>query len=194
MTMAIMPNTRSADSPSSGSTPERRDRASPIPLALLSFSASRSRRSALLQWSTTEEKSTSRFVIEKGTDAVAFRDIDSLAATGDSNTVSNYPYTDKHLWNGVNYYRLKMVGNDGHFKYSPVRSVNDTLSAPSVQVSIPIPSSTGTLYVSHFGQLPADPGNGRLGQDYVQSIDTHGFSSIRCSSVISPKAFTSSTS
>jgi hypothetical protein len=145
----------------------------PYPLALLSFTASRVPAGALLQWSTTEEKSTRRFVIEKSTDAIAFRDIDSLAATGDSNTVSNYLYTDKQLVNGINYYRLKMVGNDGHFKYSPVRSVNDTLSASSVRL-YPNPLVTGTLSVVtsvNCRQIRVTDVSGRL----VQAIDAHGF-------------------
>lgn len=150
----------------------------PYPFALLSFTAARSGSGALLQWSTTEEKNTSRFIIERSSDAISFKDIDSVKAIGDSNTINNYPYTDKHLLNGVNYYRLKMIGNDGHFKFSPVRSVNDTLSAPpnpdSLVVSIyPNPVITGTLSVStptDCREIRVTDVSGRI----IQTVETHG--------------------
>lgn len=150
----------------------------PYPFALLSFTAARSGSGALLQWSTTEETNTSRFIIERSSDAVSFKDIDSVKAIGDSNTVNNYPYTDNHLLNGVNYYRLKIVGNDGHFKFSPVRSVNDTLSAPpnpdSLVISLfPNPVITGTLSVNssvNCQEIRVTDVSGRI----IQTVETHG--------------------
>ena len=150
----------------------------PYPFALLSFTAARSGSGALLQWSTTEETKTSRFIIERSSDAVSFKDIDSVKAIGDSNTVNNYPYTDKHLLNGINYYRLKIVGDDGHFKFSPVCSVNDTLSAPpnpdSLAVTIyPNPVITGTLSVNtptNCREIRVTDVSGRI----IQTVETHG--------------------
>jgi len=119
----------------------------PLPLALLSFTAARSGNDALLQWSTTGEKNTSRYIIEKSVDGSGFLAIDSVVAVGDSSSVNNYRYTDHHLWNGVNYYRLRMISTNRQFKYSPVRTVNDTLS--SVVISVyPNPVHTGILYIS----------------------------------------------
>jgi hypothetical protein len=118
-----------------------------LPLALLSFTASRTGPSALLTWSTTGEQNANRYVIEKSRDANSFAAIDSLPANGtDSNIVDHYQYTDTHLWNGINYYRLRMVANSGRTLYSPVRSVTDTLanSAPGVY---PNPVVGGILYV-----------------------------------------------
>jgi subtilase family protein/type IX secretion system substrate protein/immune inhibitor InhA-like protein len=120
----------------------------PLPLALLSFTAARSgNTSALLQWSTTGESNTSRYIIQKSTDGVNFFSIDSVKAVGDSDAVNNYRYTDYHLENGVNYYRLRMMIIDQSSKYSPVRTVNDTLN--SLVISIyPNPVQTGLLYIT----------------------------------------------
>ncbi|MDP4247870.1 MAG: S8 family peptidase [Bacteroidota bacterium] len=119
----------------------------PYPLALLSFTATKNGNSALLAWSTTGEKNSKRYVIEKSRDANSFAAIDSVPANGtDSNIVDHYQYTDTHLWNGINYYRLRMVTNNGPVLYSPVRSVTDTLanSGPGVY---PNPVVGGILYV-----------------------------------------------
>jgi hypothetical protein len=142
------------------------------PFALLSFTAAKTGTDALLQWSTTEEMNTSRYVLEKSGNAVNFQDIDSVNATGDSNTVANYSYTDKKLFNGVNYYRLRIVAANGQLKYSPVRSVNDSSSSLVVNL-YPNPVITGSLSVStsvNCRQIRITDALGRL----IQSIGTHG--------------------
>ena len=90
---------------------------------------------------------TSRFVIEKSGDAIRFDALDSVRAVGDSATVNHYPYADNHLLNGTNYYRLRMVGRNGLFKYSPVRSVNDTINNVIIGI-YPNPVQNGILYIN----------------------------------------------
>jgi hypothetical protein len=120
----------------------------PSNLVLLSFTAAKTGSDALLQWSTIQEAGTSRFVIEKSRDGTGFFAIDSLKATGNSNIVDYYRYTDKNTWSGANYYRLKIVGNNEAFNYSPTLVVND--SSGSLLVSLyPNPvERDGRLYIS----------------------------------------------
>jgi hypothetical protein len=118
-----------------------------LPLALLSFTAARAGPGAILYWSTQGEANTNRYVIEKSKDAATFTAIDSLKASGDSTNLVFYQYPDNHLWNGINYYHLRMVANDGQVKVSPVRSVNDTLNIAAIGV-YPNPVEAGILYVN----------------------------------------------
>lgn len=145
----------------------------PYPLALLSFTAARSGSGALLQWSTTQEKSTSRFVIQKSSDNVNFFSIDSVKAIGDSNAVTHYRFIDNHLLNGVTYYRLKMIGLDGRFKYSPIRSLNNTIN--NLVISLyPNPVQTGILYIStsvNCQSIQIFDVSGRV----IKTVSTHGF-------------------
>jgi hypothetical protein len=145
----------------------------PYPLALLSFTAARSDSGALLQWSTEEEMRTSRFVIQKSSDGSLFSAIDSVKAIGDSNTVDHYRYTDGHLFNGTNYYRLKLVATDGSYKYSPVRSVNDTINNLVIDL-YPNPVLNGTLYIStsvNCRMIQLYDVSGRA----LQTMGTHGY-------------------
>ncbi len=96
----------------------------PPPATTLSFMAVRTGDNALLQWSTTNAITLSRFIIEKSTDSIHFTVLDSVAATADGNTVDAYQYTDTHLVEGLNYYRLREVDQDGLYTWSPVRSVD----------------------------------------------------------------------
>jgi len=118
----------------------------PLPLTLLSFTAVKSGIYGLLQWSTTNDNGVNRFIIQKSSDGTRFTDLDSLPAAADSNTIHSYRYTDTHLLPGINYYRLRMRDVDGHFTYSPVRTLDGSGSA---QISVyPNPVLDGNLYVS----------------------------------------------
>ncbi|HZE84995.1 MAG TPA: T9SS type A sorting domain-containing protein, partial [Puia sp.] len=145
----------------------------PYPLALLSFTVARSAGGGLLQWGTKEEWYTSRYVIQKSSDGINFFNIDSVKAVGDSGTVDNYRYTDYHLFNGVNYYRLKITGLDRSFKYSVVRSISDTISRLVVSL-YPNPVRTGILQIStsvNCTSIQLTDVSGRV----LQTMATHGF-------------------
>lgn len=96
-----------------------------LPLAafLQSFTATKVDTKALLEWTTMQEKNTSTYIIQKSSDGTSYSDLGSVAAKGSTDSVSTYQYTDKILWNGNNYYRLKIVFTDGHFIYSPARLI-----------------------------------------------------------------------
>lgn len=120
--------------------------ATPLPLTLLSFTAVRSGANGLLQWSTSDAAGTSRFVIEKSTDNLHYTALDSVAAAADANGVNNYQYTDTHLVHGINYYRLRMVDQNGQFDYSPIRTID---GAGQGGITIyPNPVQNGNLYIS----------------------------------------------
>jgi hypothetical protein len=118
----------------------------PLPVTLLSFTAVRAGDNALLQWSTTDAATLSRFIIEKSTDGVHFATLDSVAASGNGNTINTYQYTDTHLVSGTNYYRLREVDQDGQYTWSPVRTVNG--SAAGGITIYPNPVLDGNLYIS----------------------------------------------
>ena len=120
--------------------------ATPLPLTLLSFTAVRSGNNGLLQWSTSDAAGMSRFIIEKSTDNLHYTALDSVTAAPDGSGVDNYQYTDTHLVHGVNYYRLRMVDQNGQYEYSPIRTI-DGSGAGGVTI-YPNPVQNGNLYIS----------------------------------------------
>jgi hypothetical protein len=53
-----------------------------------------------------------------------FVKIGEVASSGNSTTEQRYHFTDAEInKTGVRYYRLKIIDNDGSFRYSPVRPV-----------------------------------------------------------------------
>ena len=92
---------------------------STLPLILVSFSAQPSGDRILLQWTTTQETGVSRFEIEKSRDGSSFSTIGRVPVS-DGTGVKKYSYTDNAPFTPENYYRLKIVDEDGTFRYSTV--------------------------------------------------------------------------
>jgi hypothetical protein len=88
-----------------------------IPVELMAFKGSLINEKAALQWETATERNAKAFIVEKSTDAKSFAPIGTVAAKG-GNELTNYNFDDAKLSEDINYYRLKMVDNDGSFKYS----------------------------------------------------------------------------
>lgn len=105
------------------------DRATPLPVQLMEFTAQRSGSDVLVKWTTAQEENVSHYEIEvaRGNEdmqANRFSKAGEVASLGNSTAQRNYSFPDREPnKSGVRYYRLKMIDNDGSFRYSPVRPV-----------------------------------------------------------------------
>jgi hypothetical protein len=95
----------------------------PLPMQMGSFTVTKITNTALLQWSTYSESNTARFIIERSTDGINYMAIGSVPASGNSNTIKQYRFTDEHPATGLNYYRVKQTDIDGKFSHSPIRKI-----------------------------------------------------------------------
>lgn len=94
---------------------------SPLPLTLLSFTATRSNNDILLSWKTTHEVQTDYFEIEKSMDGTSFQKIGSVKAINSASTISSYSFLDMSPASPINYYRIRFVDIDGSSTYSSVK-------------------------------------------------------------------------
>jgi Subtilase family/Secretion system C-terminal sorting domain len=115
--------------------------------ALLTFTATRSGASALLQWSASHDRPLLQYVIEKSTDSIHFNPLDSLPPLADNNSVHSYQFTDPALKPGTTWYRLRLIDLNGNISWSRVRSVVLTGNGGIITV-FPNPITDGTLYIS----------------------------------------------
>ncbi len=93
--------------------------AAPLPLNLLSFSGDAREKGIDLSWSTMNELNVNTFEVERSNDANAFKTIGAVSAAGSFDSTNQYTFSDTEPDNGTNYYRLKMIDEDGSFQYSP---------------------------------------------------------------------------
>jgi pectin methylesterase-like acyl-CoA thioesterase len=102
----------------------------PLPVELSTFTAVSNGRNVELKWSTSTEKNSSSFEVEKKQALLSdWQTIGSVKAADLSNSTKNYNFTDKNAVTGKFNYRLKMVDNDGSFSYSKI--VNVDIAAPA---------------------------------------------------------------
>jgi hypothetical protein len=92
----------------------------PLPLKLLEFKGEQEREKNILLWTTANEEQTASFIIQRSADALQFKDIGTVAAAGDYSGTLQYRYEDRQPLDKNNYYRLKMLDQDGSFTYSSI--------------------------------------------------------------------------
>lgn len=89
-----------------------------LPVHLLSFTGTLQKGEVLLNWTSSAEINSQRFEIERSFDGNAFTKIGTVTASGNTQTNTNYHFTDVPGLSLVYYYRLRMVDRDGNFNYS----------------------------------------------------------------------------
>lgn len=89
-----------------------------LPVELTLFTLSTNKQDVILQWSTVTELNSSLFRIERKSSDNQWEKIAEVKAAGSSLESKNYSYTDRNLSWGQYTYRLKILDNNGSFKYS----------------------------------------------------------------------------
>jgi hypothetical protein len=109
----------------------------PLPVELTKFQAVQQNTYVELIWETASERNTDHFVIERSQNGYSFIEIGSVMSQGDGITTQNYNAKDIFPYNGINYYRLKIIDNDSTFEYSSIQTVH--LDSPSKVIFFPNP-------------------------------------------------------
>lgn len=99
-----------------------------LPVKLLKFTATRSGSDVIVNWATATEINSSKFIVERSADGIAFSEAGTLAAAGNSSAYLQYRFIDRSAVNfatsQVIYYRLKSVDKDAKYEYSNVVAVH----------------------------------------------------------------------
>jgi hypothetical protein len=126
----------------------------PLPVTLISFSGKREDSNTnLLTWSTANERNFSYFELQHGKNPSQLAALANITGKAEG----SYKYKHPDPSPGVNYYRLKMVDNDGTFAYSKIISLtNEGLSTSiypnpagamvNIDVNNSLLNSTAVLY------------------------------------------------
>jgi photosystem II stability/assembly factor-like uncharacterized protein len=117
----------------------------PVPIELSTFESSTFGRDIQLKWTTKTEINSNKFEVERMSTFSWFT-VGSLNAAGQSSSPNSYSFIDKNLQSGKYQYRLKMIDNDGAFKYSSI--ANALISVPdefSLTQNYPNPFNPSTI-------------------------------------------------
>ena len=103
-----------------------RSNATPLPVTLTRFTATRQAADGLLQWETASEANSDFFELQASPTGTNWQVLTIQPAQGNSSTAHAYAFVDQHLarYNAaLVYYRLRMVDRDATAHYSPVRAL-----------------------------------------------------------------------
>jgi hypothetical protein len=118
---------------------------SPVPVELSSFTASIQNKAVVLNWATATEINNYGFEVERSFDKTNWNKVAFKNGYGNSNSVKDYSFTDKDITkNGMYYYRLKQIDNNGDFEYSDIVEVN---------VNIPVKFEVAQNYPNPFNPV-----------------------------------------
>lgn len=93
----------------------------PLPIELVFFNGQCGNNFTTLNWQTASENNTSNYIIEKSDDGYNWNVIGSKEAAGNSIELIDYQYNDENRSNGLSYYKLKQVDNNGAVNiYGPI--------------------------------------------------------------------------
>ena len=92
----------------------------PLPVSLISFTATLQDNGALLAWATASEYQNAGFNIQKSRDGKHFFGLGFIPGKGNSVIKHQYKYIDA-TFDAASYYRLEQIDYNGNSAYSPIR-------------------------------------------------------------------------
>lgn len=124
-----------------------------LPVKLVSFTLNQKDNYNELEWLTAQEINANRFEIEQQTTTSNWTKIGTVPASNNSSKIVRYSFEcNKSVnKNTQNYYRLKIIDNDGTFAYSKIIA-EQSRAESSIKV-IPNPLTGNTFYIESAGNF-----------------------------------------
>lgn len=129
-----------------------------LPVDLISFKAKRNdAQHVMVNWITASEKNALEYEIERSFSwGGVFESAGKVKAAGNTINKSTYAFTDANDYEYNSYYRLKMVDNDGSFKYSNIVVVQGAKNTSDklVQSIVPAGGLSKTFLIATQSAVP----------------------------------------
>ncbi len=90
-----------------------------VPVTITSLTAAKDNKNVKISWTVAEQINILSYTVEYSLDGYHFNAIGTVAAIN----VSNYSMEHLTPANGINYYRLRITGNDGKISYSKIATI-----------------------------------------------------------------------
>jgi len=109
--------------------------ATPLPLNLVSFTVTPKSNGNFAKWVTESEAGVDSFILERSTNGFDFSPIHKQVALNRPGQ-NQYNFNDNSFPAGDLYYRLKMMDQNGQFKYSEIVKITNNLVTASSQLFV----------------------------------------------------------
>jgi hypothetical protein len=125
-----------------------------LPVQLLSFEAAPQNGIVLTNWAISDAVNLNHFELQRSTDGIYFETIAIVFYDASPSFSSSYQVKDMSPVKGMDYYKLKMIDNDGKISYSqtePVEINSTSVSSISVMPN-PVVSSSFKMQFKNMNQ------------------------------------------
>ena len=95
-----------------------------LPVTLISFQALKQGNEVLLQWLASSTGSNAHFLVERSTDQKNWVLLNNITSKENRTGFTKYEYKDAMPLNGINYYRLRIVDDNGSISTSRISPIN----------------------------------------------------------------------
>lgn len=95
-----------------------------LPVHLLSFTAEKNGREAILTWQTSDEQNNSGFEVQRSDDGIHFTAIGWINSNRGNTLINQYRFIDHSPHARKNFYRLKQVDLDNRYTWSGIRMLD----------------------------------------------------------------------
>jgi hypothetical protein len=106
-----------------------------LPVNFIGFHGKKAAKGTQLTWNVADEINVSRYEVQRGSNAGDLKTI-GIVFSGEK---TSYTFTDEQPSQGITFYRIRSVDNDGKFKYSTVISFSNGRSAALLR-AYPMPA------------------------------------------------------
>jgi len=103
------------------------DDASTLPAELYSLDGKSASKGISLSWNTANEYNCKSFEVERTITMKNYKTIATVKASGSSTSRNSYSFEDTSAMNGINFYRIKSIGNNGNSVYSKIIAVENKM-------------------------------------------------------------------
>jgi hypothetical protein len=117
-----------------------------LPVTLTTFNAIKSNQQVNLSWTTSSEKNSKEFIVERSNNGIDFSSIGSVNAKGNSDQINNYQLVDENPIEGTTFYKIRIVDKDGEYEYSPIQFV-DIKNSSDIFHIYPNPSNNSDITI-----------------------------------------------
>ncbi|MBC7890091.1 MAG: hypothetical protein H7Z13_19620 [Ferruginibacter sp.] len=124
-----------------------------LPVNFTSVTAIRKGEQIVVEWNVQNEINVAKYEVEKSMNGTDFYLVNTSKLNGLNNSAGNYRWIDQLPITGNNFYRIKMIGVDGHFQYSATVKVTIANNLQQITVSTTQPA-TGNINLT-FNNMPA---------------------------------------
>ncbi len=113
-----------------------------LPVTLINFSGNKEGENDFLHWDVADEINFKHYELEISEDGNSFLKLVIVPINSTTTASKKYSFTNKNVLSPTNYYRLKMVDNDGRFTYSNIIKLTASAGYKNTLEVKPIPASS----------------------------------------------------